>query len=85
MGVFCPVNKSAAIYQELGTVLDLQLSRACPPQVSTELPQQLKGVNLRPQSPTLNLLKFAIGSITAQILPLTQNEELPRDVHQIMG
>ena len=83
--VFCPVNKPTAIYQKLSTVLDLQLTGACQAQISPALPQQLQGVNLRPQSPSSNLLKFAISNVTAQILPLTQNEELPRDVEQIMG
>lgn len=81
--VFCPVNLPAAIYRELSTVLNLQLTRACQPQKSPELPQQLEEVNLHPQRS--NLLKFAISKETAQILPLTQIEELLRDVGQIMS
>lgn len=86
MDAFCPVNKTTAIYQELGTVLDHQLTGVCQAQISPELPQQFQGVNLRPWSPSSNLLKFTIiSNVTAQILPLTQNEELPRDVEQIVS
>lgn len=50
-----------------------------------ELPQQLQGLNLRPWSPASNLLESAISNATAQILLLTQDEELRRDFEQIMG
>lgn len=85
VNVLCPVNKPAAVYLELGTVWDLQLTGACQPLISPELPQQLQGVNLRPWSPCSSLLKFAISNVTAQVLPLTQNEEFLRDVEQIMS
>lgn len=82
---FRPMNWLAAVYQDLGTALDLQLTGARQPQISPELPQQLQGLNLRPWRSSSNLLKSAISNATAQILPLTQNEELLRDFGQIMG
>lgn len=50
-----------------------------------ELPQQLQGLNLRPWSPASNLLESAISNATAQILLLTQDEELRGDFGQIMS
>lgn len=65
---FCPVNWLRARYQELSTALHLQLTGACQPRISLELPQHLQGLNLRPWSPGSNLLKCAVGNATAQIL-----------------
>lgn len=82
---FLPCELAESYLQELSTALDLQLTGACEPWISPELPQHLQGLNLGPWSPGSNLLKCAVTNATAQILLLTQNEQLLRDFERVMG